>query len=260
MHWQDWAGIAVPFLGTALGASSVFFMRRTLRKTLRQALSGFASGVMVAASIWSLLLPALGQSAGMGRLAFLPPAIGFGCGVAVLLVLDDAVARLCLRANRTSLAHGRLRQTAMLVLAVTLHNIPEGMAVGVIYAGRLSGVAQITAGSAFAFALGIAIQNYPEGAIISMPLHAEGSGKGSAFCGGVLSGVVEPIAALLTICAAGVLVRVMPYLLSFAAGAMLYVVVEELIPGTPQEDRTRAGVILFAVGFLLMMALDVALG
>ena len=260
MTMEILGGILIPLIGTTAGSACVFFMRQKLGIGVQRALTGFASGVMVAASIWSLLIPALQQSAPMGRLAFIPSAAGFGLGIAFLLFLDCVIPHLHQNADKAEGPKSRLARTTMMVLAVTLHNIPEGMAVGVVYAGLVSGTAHITAGGAFALALGIAIQNFPEGAIISMPLHAEGKSKGRAFLAGALSGVVEPIAAVLTVMAAGVLVPAMPYLLSFAAGAMLYVVVEELIPEMSEGEHSNIGVILFAVGFILMMALDVALG
>lgn len=252
-------GILIPFLGTSLGAACVFFMKKTLSDRVQRSLTGFAAGVMVAASVWSLLIPAIEQSAAMGTWAFVPAAAGFWIGVLFLLALDHLIPH---HANSAS-AEGpksRLQRTTMMVLAVTLHNIPEGMAVGVVYAGYLSGNAQITAAGALALSLGIAIQNFPEGAIISLPLRAEGAGKGRAFMGGVLSGVVEPIGAVLTVLAARLIVPALPYLLSFAAGAMLYVVVEELIPEMSQGEHSNIGTVFFAVGFSVMMILDVALG
>ena len=218
---ETFIGIMIPFLGTTLGSACVFFMKRSLGDLVQRSLAGFAAGVMVAASIWSLLIPAIDQSEG---------------------------------------PKSRLDRTTMMVLAVTLHNIPEGMAVGVMYAGFLAGNAQITAASALVLSLGIAIQNFPEGAIISMPLRAEGEGKGKAFFGGVLSGAVEPIGAVLTLLAAQLVIPALPYFLSFAAGAMLYVVVEELIPEMSQGKHSNIGTIFFAVGFSVMMTLDVALG
>ena len=253
-------GLLIPFLGTALGAACVFFMRRALSQGIQKALSGFAAGVMVAASIWSLLIPAMEQVAHLGSWAFLPAFVGFWLGIAFLLVLDHVIPHLHRNASKAEGPRSKLARTTMMVLAVTLHNIPEGMAVGVVYAGLRSGSAQITAGGALALALGIAIQNFPEGAIISMPLHAEGMGKGRSFLYGVLSGAVEPVFGLLTVLAAGLIVPAMPYLLSFAAGAMIYVVVEELIPDMAAGQHSHVGVLLFAVGFSLMMALDVALG
>ena len=253
-------GILIPFLGTSLGAACVFFMKKTLSDMVQRSLTGFAAGVMVAASVWSLLIPAMEQSAGMGKLSFVPAVVGFWVGILFLLGLDHIVPHLHVKSGQTEGPKSQLRRTTMMVLAVTLHNIPEGMAVGVVYAGYLSGSAQITAAGALALSLGIAIQNFPEGAIISMPLRAEGMKKGKAFCGGVLSGVVEPIGAMLTILAAQLVVPALPYLLSFAAGAMLYVVVEELIPEMSQGSHSNIGTIFFAAGFSIMMMLDVALG
>ena len=252
-------GIAIPFLGTAAGAACVFFMKRSLGDLVQRSLAGFAAGVMVAASIWSLLIPAIEQSACMGRLAFFPALAGFWLGVLFLLALDHLIPHLHVGSEQAEGPRSRLSRTAMMVLAVTLHNIPEGMAVGVMYAGFFSGSAQITAASALALSIGIAIQNFPEGAIISMPLRAEGEGKGKAFLGGVLSGVVEPIGAALTMLAAHHVIPALPYLLSFAAGAMLYVVVEELIPEMSQGRHSNIGTVFFAVGFSVMMTLDVAL-
>ena len=253
-------GILIPFLGTSLGAACVFFMKKTLSDMVQRSLTGFAAGVMVAASVWSLLIPAMEQSAGMGKLSFVPAVAGFWIGILFLLGLDHIVPHLHAKSGQTEGPKSQLRRTTMMVLAVTLHNIPEGMAVGVVYAGYLSGNTQITAAGALALSLGIAIQNFPEGAIISMPLRAEGMKKGKAFCGGVLSGVVEPIGAVLTILAAQLVVPALPYLLSFAAGAMLYVVVEELIPEMSQGSHSNIGTLFFAVGFSIMMMLDVALG
>ena len=253
-------GILIPFLGTSLGAASVFFLKKSLGDYIQRALTGFAAGVMVAASIWSLLIPAMDQSEALGKLAFFPAVAGFWMGILFLLLLDHIIPHLHRNSQQAEGPHSQLQRTTMMVLAVTLHNIPEGMAVGVVYAGYLSGTAQITAAGALALSLGIAIQNFPEGAIISMPLRAEGMSKGRAFWGGVLSGVVEPIGAVLTILAASVIVPTLPYLLSFAAGAMLYVVVEELIPEMSQGEHSDIGTVLFAVGFSLMMVLDVALG
>ena len=238
-------GILIPFLGTSLGAASVFFLKKSLGDYIQRALTGFAAGVMVAASIWSLLIPAMDQSEALGKLAFFPAVVGFWMGILFLLLLDHIIPHLHRNSQQAEGPHSQLQRTTMMVLAVTLHNIPEGMAV---------------AAGALALSLGIAIQNFPEGAIISMPLRAEGMSKGRAFWGGVLSGVVEPIGAVLTILAASVIVPALPYLLSFAAGAMLYVVVEELIPEMSQGEHSDIGTVLFAVGFSLMMVLDVALG
>ena len=258
--WEAFYGILIPFLGTSLGAACVFFMKKTLSDTVQRALTGFAAGVMVAASVWSLLIPAIEQSVGMGKFAFVPAVVGFYVGMLFLLLLDHVIPHLHQNSSEAEGPESQLARTTMMVLAVTLHNIPEGMAVGVVYAGYLSGQAQITAAGALALSLGIAIQNFPEGAIISMPLHAEGMGKGRAFADGVLSGIVEPIGAVLTILAAKMIVPALPYLLSFAAGAMLYVVVEELIPEMSQGRHSNIGTICFALGFGLMMVLDVALG
>lgn len=253
-------GILIPFLGTSLGAACVFLLRDALHEGVQRALTGFAAGVMVAASVWSLLLPSIEQAAALGRLAFLPAAAGFWVGVLFLLGLDHLVPHLHRNSQQAEGPKSAFRRTSMMVLAVTLHNIPEGMAVGVVYAGFLSGQTHITAAGALALSLGIAIQNFPEGAIISLPLRAEGEKKTKAFWGGVLSGAVEPVGAVLTIFLAGLVVPALPYLLSFAAGAMLYVVVEELIPEMSQGRHSNLGAVCFAVGFTVMMALDVALG
>ena len=253
-------GILIPFLGTTLGAACVFFLKKTLSESLQRALTGFAAGVMVAASVWSLLIPAIEQSSSMGRLAFAPAVIGFWCGVLFLLLLDHIIPHLHRNCQQTEGPKAHLQRSTMLLLAVTLHNIPEGMAVGVMYAGYLSGSTQITAAGALALSLGIAIQNFPEGAIISMPLRAEGMNKPKAFLYGTLSGIVEPIGAVLTILAAQYIIVALPYLLSFAAGAMLYVVVEELIPEMSQGRHSNLGTLFFAIGFTVMMALDVGLG
>ncbi|MBQ4289583.1 MAG: ZIP family metal transporter [Clostridia bacterium] len=253
-------GIAIPFLGTALGSACVLFMKKELGRTVQRALTGFAGGVMVAASIWSLLIPAMNQCADLGRQAFLPAFAGFWLGILFLLLLDRVIPHLHRNAQQAEGPRSKAKRTTMMVLAVTLHNIPEGMAVGVVFAGLLSGSAEITAGGALALSIGIAIQNFPEGAIISMPLHAEGKTRGRAFLDGALSGAVEPMGALLTVLFAGLFVPAMPYLLSFAAGAMIYVVVEELIPEMSAGEHSNVGVVLFALGFTVMMALDVALG
>ena len=260
MNWSVFYGILIPFLGTSFGAACVFFMKKEMGDRLQRMLTGFAAGVMVAASIWSLLIPAMEQVSDMGKLAFVPAVAGFWCGILFLLLLDHIIPHLHRNSQSAEGPKSQLKRTTMLVLAVTLHNIPEGMAVGVVYAGYLAGSTQISAAAAMALSLGIAIQNFPEGAIISMPLRAEGTGKPKAFLGGVLSGIVEPIGAILTILAAGLIVPALPYLLSFAAGAMLYVVVEELIPEMSQGEHPDVGTIFFAVGFSVMMMLDVALG
>ena len=257
---ETFFGILIPFLGTAMGAACVFFMKKSLGDLVQRSLAGFAAGVMVAASIWSLLIPAIEQSNDLGKLSFLPAFTGFWLGVLFFLALDHLIPHLHVDSEQAEGPKTKLGRTTMMVLAVTLHNIPEGMAVGVMYAGFLAGNAQITATSALALSLGIAIQNFPEGAIISMPLRAEGEGKGRAFWGGVLSGVVEPIGAVVTILAAQLVIPALPYLLSFAAGAMLYVVVEELIPEMSQGKHSNLGTVFFAAGFSVMMVLDVALG
>ena len=271
-------GILIPFLGTTLGAACVFFLRRALGDRLQRALTGFAAGVMVAASVWSLLIPAIDQSAALGRLSFLPAAVGFWIGVAFLLLLDRVIPHLHRNAGQAEGPRTQLQRTTMMLLAVTLHNIPEGMAVGVVYAGYLTGTAQISAAGALALSLGIAIQNFPEGAAISLPLRqegmsrrrafalgalplrAEGQSRMRAFAGGVLSGIVEPVGAVLTVLAARFVAPALPYFLSFAAGAMLYVVVEELIPEMSEGKHSNIGTIFFAVGFSVMMILDVSLG
>lgn len=260
MNTNIWFGILIPFVGTVLGSAMVFFMKKELGGQVQRALTGFASGVMVAASIWSLIVPALEQAEGMGALSFIPAAVGFWIGILFLLFLDCVIPHLHMNAEKAEGPKSKLQKTTMMVLAVTLHNIPEGMAVGVVFAGFMSGSVPVTAGGALALAIGIAIQNFPEGAIISMPLHSKGKTKFGAFMDGALSGAVEPIGALLTIFAAQLVVPAMPYLLSFAAGAMMYVVVEELIPEMSEGEHSNIGVIMFALGFTLMMALDVALG
>lgn len=249
-------GLSIPFIGTALGAAAVLFMKKELGAGVSRALTGFAAGVMIAASVWSLILPAIEQSEHLGRLSFLAAFIGFWAGLLFLMLLDRVIPIPDDDTGKT----GSRGHTTMMVLAVTLHNIPEGMAVGVVYAGFLTGSGDVTLGGALALALGIAIQNFPEGAIISMPLHAQGKGKVKSFGCGVLSGAVEPLFGALTVLCAGLITPAMPYLLSFAAGAMVYVVVEELIPEMSQGQHSRIGVLFFAVGFTLMMALDVALG
>lgn len=257
-------GLTIPLLGTTLGSASVFLSRQPLRPLVQRAFTGFAAGVMVAASVWSLLIPSMEEAASQGvlpdRLAFVPAAVGFLLGTGFLLLLDHVVPHLHMGAEHAEGPHASLTRATKMVLAVTLHNIPEGMAVGVVLAGWLGGSATVTAGGALALSVGIAIQNFPEGAIISMPLRGAGKSRPVAFLGGFLSGVVEPIGAALTLLAAGVAVPILPYLLGFAAGAMMYVVVEELIPEMSQGEHSNVGTILFAVGFVLMMALDVALG
>ncbi len=252
--------IFLPFLGTCFGAACVFFMRDSLHPLIQRTLTGFAAGVMVAASVWSLLVPAMEQADHMGQWAFLPAVIGVWLGVLFLLVLDKTIPHLHQNSSQPEGPHTCLKRTTMLVLAVTLHNIPEGMAVGVVLAGWIAGNSGITAAGTLALSIGIALQNFPEGAIISMPLRAEGMGKGRAFLYGVLSGIVEPLAAILTMLAAGLVLPALPYLLSFAAGAMIYVVVEELIPEASAGEHSNLGTLFFAAGFSIMLALDVALG
>ena len=252
--------ILLPFLGTTLGAACVFFMKGEMNQNLQRALMGFAAGVMIAASIWSLIIPAMDQSEHMGKLAFLPAFIGVWIGILFLLLLDRVIPHLHINSECPEGTKCSLGKSTMMVLAVALHNLPEGMAVGVVVAGWLTGNESISAAAAFALALGIAIQNLPEGAIISMPLTSNGMKSGKSFVYGVLSGIVEPIGAIATILLAKLVVPMLPYLLSFAAGAMLYVVVEELIPEMSEGDHSNIGTVFFAVGFTIMMMLDVALG
>ena len=259
MNTQVWLGILLPFLGTSLGAAMVFVLRDRISDSVQRALTGFAAGVMVAASFWSLLQPALDGAENMGRLSFLPAAIGFLLGIGFLLLLDVITPHMHMD-EQTEGPKSSLKRTTKLILAVTLHNIPEGMAVGVVYAGWIAGDAGVSNAAALALALGIALQNFPEGAIVSMPLRAAGMTKMKTFWYGVLSGVVEPIAALITLAAASAVVSILPYLLAFAAGAMFYVVVEELIPEMSQGEHSNLGTVAFSLGFVLMMVLDVALG
>ena len=255
-----WIGILLPFLGTALGAGCVFFLRREIKPLVQKGLLGFASGVMVAASVWSLLIPAMDMSETMGKFAFIPAAAGFLLGILFLLGMDRLVPHLHLGEDKPEGKKSSLKKTTMLVLAVTLHNIPEGMAVGVTFAGVMTENSVISLAGALALSIGIAIQNFPEGAIISMPLQSHGLSKGKAFLYGAMSGIVEPIAAVITIFLTGIAVPLLPYLLSFAAGAMIYVVVEELIPESQAGEHSNIGTIGVAAGFVLMMILDVALG
>ena len=256
-------GIAIPLVGTTLGSASVFLMKKDLSRSVQRALTGFAAGVMVAASIWSLLIPAMSESMVpsyfKGKLSFVPAFIGFWVGILFLLVLDKIIPHLHRFAEEAEGLKSRAKRETMLLLAVTIHNIPEGMTIGVVYAGLVSG-SGISVGAALALSIGMALQNFPEGAIISMPLHAEGKRKGRAFFDGFLSGAVEPVAAIFTVLFAWLAVPAMPYLLAFAAGAMLYAVVEELIPEMSSGEHSNVGVLMFAFGFTLMMALDVALG
>ena len=254
------SAVLLPFLGTTIGAGFVFFMKGAMNIRLQRILTGFASGVMVAASVWSLLIPAMDQSAHLGKLAFLPAFVGVWMGFLFLLALDHFIPHLHLNSDCPEGTPCSLGRSTMMVIAVALHNLPEGMAVGVVVAGWLTGNESISAAGALALSLGIALQNLPEGAIISMPLKSQGMGKGRAFGYGVMSGIIEPIGAIITIMLAELIVPLLPYMLSFAAGAMLYVVVEELIPEMSEGEHSNIGVIFFAVGFSLMMMLDVALG
>ncbi|HCL04295.1 MAG TPA: ZIP zinc transporter [Lachnoclostridium phytofermentans] len=252
-------GILIPFLGTTLGAACVFFLKNELKPLVQKSLLGFASGVMVAASVWSLLIPAIDMSEGMGRFAFLPAAVGFVVGILFLLLMDHIIPHLHLNSVVPEGRKSSLQKTTMLVLAVTLHNIPEGMAVGVVFAGLYTNQSDITLAGALVLAIGIAIQNFPEGAIISLPLRSEGSSKSKAFAYGMASGIVEPIAAAITILLSSFIVPILPYLLAFAAGAMIYVVVEELLPEASTGEHSNIATIGFSLGFLIMMILDVAL-
>ena len=253
-------GIMIPFAGTTLGAACVYFMKKGIRQNVEKGLLGFASGVMVAASVWSLLIPSMNLSEDLGRLAFLPAVTGFFCGILFLLFLDGHVPHLHIGCDEPEGPSCTLKKNTMLVLAVTLHNIPEGMAVGVAFAGLFSQNTGITLAEAFALAIGIAIQNIPEGAIISMPLHSSGKSKFKSFLGGTLSGIVEPIGAIITIALTRIVVPILPYFLSFAAGAMIYVVSSELIPEAQAEKKSNLVTISVGIGFVIMMLLDVALG
>ncbi len=252
--------LLIPFLGTSVGAAMVFFMKKDMNRRLEKMLLGFAAGVMIAASVWSLLLPAIDMSAEQGGSEWIPAAAGFLLGVGFLLLLDSVVPHLHLDSEKPEGVRSDLQKATMLVLAVTLHNLPEGMAVGVTVAGAMMGNTGITMAGASALAVGIAIQNFPEGAIISMPLRGTGTSRGRAFLYGVLSGVVEPVGAIITILLAEQVVRILPYLLAFAAGAMIYVVVDELIPEAQSGEHNNIGTIGAAAGFVLMMVLDVVFG
>lgn len=258
--FEIYIGILIPFVGTSLGAACVLFMKGGINQKVQRALAGFAAGVMVAASVWSLILPAIEKSDQMGRWSFVPAVVGFWLGILFLLLLDHIVPHLHVNSNVLEGPKCNLKKTTTMVLAVTLHNIPEGMAVGVVYAGLKSGDAAITIMGALALSIGIAIQNFPEGAIISLPLRTEGMSRKRACLYGVLSGIVEPLAAFITLQMTGIVVPVLPYLLCFAAGAMIYVVVEELIPQAVEGEHAHVGTLMFAVGFSIMMVLDVALG
>lgn len=260
MNDTMWIGVWIPFVGTTLGSAMVFFMKEKMKRRLEKLLLGFASGVMVAASVWSLLIPSIDMAAEQGKIAWIPAMAGFLLGVVFLLLLDSLIPHLHMDSSKPEGLKSGLKKTTMMVLAVTLHNFPEGMAVGVTFAGALYGEMQITMAGAFALAIGIAIQNFPEGAIVSMPLCSEGTSKPKAFLYGTLSGLAEPVGALITIVLAKQIIGLLPYFLSFAAGTMIYVVVEELIPESQSGEHSNIGTIGVAVGFALMMVLDVALG
>ena len=260
MEKQLIIGLTIPFLGTALGSAMVFLMKNKINNKVEKLLTGFASGVMLSASIWSLLIPSMDMAEEQGIIPWYPAAIGFVLGIAFLLMLDKIIPHLHVKSERPEGIKAKLKKTTMMVFAVTLHNIPEGMAVGVTFAGALVGDIGITVAGAYALAIGIAIQNFPEGAIISMPLKSEGVSKTKAFLYGMLSGIVEPIGAIITILLANTVVPIIPYLLAFAAGAMIYVVVEELIPTSENGEHSDIGTIGLAIGFVIMMILDVALG
>lgn len=257
---QILTGLLIPFLGTILGAATVFLMKNNLNKKIEKLLLGFASGVMIAASVWSLIIPSIEMAEEQGTIAWIPATIGFLLGIIFLLILDSIIPHIHLESDKPEGIKSKLKKTTMLVLAVTLHNIPEGMAVGVLFAGAIIGNTGVTMAGAITLAIGIAIQNFPEGAIISMPLKSEGISKTKSFLYGALSGIVEPIAAILTILLTNLIVPILPYLLSFAAGAMIYVVVEELIPESQTGEHSNIGTIGVAIGFVIMMILDVALG
>ena len=253
-------GLLIPFLGTMLGSAMVFLMKNEMNKKIEKLLLGFASGVMISASIWSLMIPSIDMAEKQGKISWIPAVIGFILGIIFLLVLDSLIPHLHLKTDKPEGIKAKLKNSTMMVLAVTLHNIPEGMTVGVVFAGILTQNAGITLAGAIALSIGIAIQNFPEGAIISMPLKTEGISKTKSFLYGTLSGIVEPIVAIITILLTNRLVPVLPYLLSFAAGAMIYVVVEELIPESQAGEHSNIGTVGFAIGFIIMMILDVALG
>lgn len=253
-------GIALPFIGTALGAACVFLMRRNMPSLLQKSLTGFAAGVMVAASVWSLIIPSIEMTGKEGLASILPAVIGFAAGIFFLLILDEIIPHQHVDSEEAEGPKSRLSRTSKLVFAVTLHNLPEGMAVGVALAAALDHNAFMPMAGAVALSVGIAVQNFPEGAIVSMPLHSAGNSRRKSFLIGAASGIIEPVGAVLTILLASLVIPLLPYLLAFAAGAMMYVVVEELIPETQQGEHSNFGTIGFSVGFLLMMVLDVLLG
>lgn len=252
-------GLLIPFLGTTLGASMVFLMKKNINLKIEKILLGFTSGIMIAASVWSLIIPSIEMAESQGHLGWIPASIGFLFGVIFLFILDKVIPYIDTKEKNATSLKNSLGKKAMMVIAITLHNIPEGMAVGVIFAGALLGNTGITMSAAFTLAIGIAIQNFPEGAIISMPLRAEGVSKSKAFLYGTLSGIVEPIGAFITILLTNTVVQILPYLLSFAAGAMISVVVEELIPDSQDGKYAKLGTIGVTLGFLLMMILDVSM-
>lgn len=260
MSFEVWQGLLIPLAGTTLGSCCVFFMQKSLGVSVQRALIGFAAGIMVAASIWSLILPAMEQASDLGKWSFIPVAIGFWSGILFLLGLDRFIPHIHLGSSEAEGIKSNFGKTTMLTFAVALHNLPEGMAVGAVFAGWIAGETDITLSAALALSFGIAIQNFPEGAIISMPLRAEGLSKTRSFIYGVLSGVVEPLGAVLTIFLAAIFVPILPYALSFAAGAMIYVVVEELIPEMSAGKHSNIGTLFFAFGFTLMLILDATLG
>ncbi len=253
-------GVFIPLIGTSLGSACVFFLKGEISDKLQKVLLGFAAGVMVAASVWSLLIPAMDMSADMGKFSFVPALIGFLLGMGFLLLMDSVIPHMHVGSEEPEGTKSKLQKTTMLILAVAIHNFPEGAACGAIFAGVLTGETNVTMAGAIALSIGIAIQNIPEGAIISMPLRSHGVSKRKSFLYGMLSGVVEPIGAILAIMLASLITPILPYMLAFAAGAMMYVVVEELIPETSEGAHSNLGTIAFAIGFSLMMVLDVALG
>ena len=253
-------GLLIPLLGTMLGAAFVFFMKDEISPRLQKSLLGFASGVMVAASVWSLLIPSIEMEADSGKLAVMPVAVGFLLGMGFLLLIDELTPHLHIGTDKPEGMRSHLSKTAMLTLAVTIHNLPEGMAVGVVFAGAENGAAHISLASAIAVSLGIAIQNIPEGAIISMPMRAAGNSRWRSFLIGSLSGAIEPVGAIAVLLLASILMPALPYMLAFAAGAMFYVVVEELMPEASEGQHSNLSTIGFAIGFVLMMVLDVVMG
>ena len=253
-------GLSIPFIGTILGSAMVFFMKNKINDKFEKLLLGFAAGIMMAASIWSLIMPSIEMSKEQNKMVFIPVSVGLLLGIFFLLVLDNIIPHLHVKSNEKEGLKTKWKKSTMMVLAVTLHNIPEGMAVGIALAGALNGSTTITMARTFALSIGIAIQNFPEGAIISMPLKSEGISKGKSFFYGVLSGIVEPFGAIITILLTSLVVPILPYLLSFAAGAMIYVIVEELIPESQVGKHSNVGTIGFSIGFVIMMILDITLG